>query len=367
MSETGDLVGFPRESNPADRRTLLTPAVAAALRQVGVGVLAERGIGAGVRCSDQALLDAGVRLASPADVWACPLVLRYRSGTASDLRKLSPGQSIGALFHAEGDPELLTALVETRVTAFSFEFIVDGGRHALAGPGGQIAGVQAVLAGAQALQTPHGRGVLLGGIECADPGRVVVIGSGTVGSAAARTAAALGAQVTVLAHTAASAQRYRTDAPGGVVTAVNAPEARTAALAAADLVIGAILISTYDTPPMITRDDLRGMQPGAVIVDATCGYGSGYLPTAGPIQQPGDPPRLVDGILHVKLDALPALVPLTATAAYTTAAGPYLARLACHVLRGTPDPAIESGCVARGGSLVHPVLHAHAVFYGQPT
>jgi alanine dehydrogenase len=118
------------------------------------------------------------------------------------------------------------------------------------------------------------------------------------------------------------------DAPAGVVTAVNTPEAQATALAAADLVIGAILISTYDTPPMITRDDLRGMQPGAVIVDATCGYGPGYLPTAGPVQQPGDPPRLVDEILHVKLDALPALVPLTATDAYTTVAGPYLARLA---------------------------------------
>lgn len=115
---------------------------------------------------------------------------------------------------------------------------------------------------------------------------------------------------------------------------------------------------------MITESDLRGMKPGAVIVDATCGYGNGYLPTAGPVQQPGDPPRVVEGVLHIKLDALPALVPLTATEAYTVNAAPFLVRLARVALQGAPDPAIEAARIAQDGRLVHPVCHQHAAVYG---
>jgi alanine dehydrogenase len=115
---------------------------------------------------------------------------------------------------------------------------------------------------------------------------------------------------------------------------------------------------------MITEADLAAMQPGAVIVDATCGYGPGYLPTAGPVQEPGTPPHVVNGVLHVKLDTLPSLVPRTASQAYTAAAAPYLLRLANHVLNGSDDPVVASACIARDGQLVHPVCQQHAAFYG---
>jgi alanine dehydrogenase len=103
-----------------------------------------------------------------------------------------------------------------------------------------------------------------------------------------------------------------------------------------------------------------------VIVDATCGYGTGYLPTAGPVQRPGDAPHVTHGVLHVKLDALPALVPITTTAAYTTNAAPYLVRLARVALSGVRDPVIETAQIARDGRLVHPVCRQHAAFYGVP-
>ena len=105
---------------------------------------------------------------------------------------------------------------------------------------------------------------------------------------------------------------------------------------------------------------------GAVIVDATCGYGDGYLLTAGPVQQPGDAPRVNHGVLHVKLDALPALMPVTTTAAYTANAAPYLVRLARVVLFGVSDAAVETARIAQGGRLVHPVCRQHAAFYGVP-
>ncbi|MGH3923431.1 MAG: NAD(P)-dependent oxidoreductase, partial [Pseudonocardiaceae bacterium] len=296
------VIGFPRESTPGDRRTLLTPTVARALTEAGFIVIAESSIATGVDCPDVALHAVGVRFTCASEVWSAPLVLRYKCTDPDDLTRLTPGQSIGALFHAEGDPRLLTALTGTAVTAYSYEFLAEHGRFPLGIPGGQIAGIQAVLRGAQALQSPAGRGVLLGGVPGAEPARVVVIGCGNVGSAAARTAAALGAAVTVLARSEASFRSYLPGAPDGGHVGFNTPGMLRSCLAQADLVIGAILVSTFDTPPMITKADLAAMQAGAVIVDATCGYGDGYLPTAGPVQSPGDPPHVVYGVLHVKLD-----------------------------------------------------------------
>lgn len=359
-------IGFPRESTPGDRRTLLTPTVAGVLREAGFDVHAEPGIGAGVFLNDAELAAQGVRFVEPEEVWAAPLVLRYKSADPADLTRLRPGQTIGALFHAESDRALLAALAASQVTAYSYEFVGERGQFPLAPPGGEIAGVQAILHGAHALQTVNGRGVLLAQVTGAVASHVVVIGCGNVGSAAARTAAALGAQVTVLAHSQESAGRYRANAPQGVRVAVNTPEKRQRALAEADLVVGAILISTFDTPPMITETDLRAMKPGAVIVDATCGYGEGYLPTAGPVQRPGDPPQVTRGVLHLKLDALPALVPVTTTEAYTATIAPYLVRLASVALLGSSDPAIETARIAHAGRLVHPVCRQHAAFYRIP-
>ncbi|MGH3565799.1 MAG: NAD(P)-dependent oxidoreductase [Pseudonocardia sp.] len=360
------MIGFPRETGRGNRRTVLTPLVARALRAAGFALLAERGIGTGVFVDDADLAAVGVRFAETDAVWAAPLVLRYKSAAPDDLDRLQPGQAIGALFHAEGDPRLLNALTQRRVSAYSYEFVEADGRFPLAVPGGEIAGAQAILHGAHALQTAAGRGVLLAGIRGARPPRVAVIGCGNVGVAAARTAAALGAHVTVLARADASAERYRTSAPPGVRIVVNTPQARQQELAEADLVVGAILISTFDTPPMVTEVDLRAMKRGAVIVDATAGYGDGYLPTAGPVQSPGDPPRVVHGVLHVKLDVLPALVPVTATEAYTANAAPYLVRLARVALQGKEDAAIEAARIAHGGRLIHPVCRQHAAFHGVP-
>ncbi|WP_329431072.1 hypothetical protein OG339_48785 (plasmid) [Streptosporangium sp. NBC_01495] len=205
--------------------------------------------------------------------------------------------------------------------------------------------------------------MLLARVDGAAPADVVVIGSGNVGAAAARTAAALGARVVVLCASEASQKAYEQIAPPGVGVVVNGRARLLECLKDADLVIGAILVSTFDTPPMITDADLGVMRPGAVIVDATCGYGPGYLPTCGPLQQPGDAPHLVGAILHVKVDVWPALVPVTATCAYTVNAAPYLVRLARTALLGTDDPAVRSALIACDGALRHPVLIQHAQFY----
>jgi len=128
-------VGFPRESG-TDRRTILTPALVQALTGAGFDVLAEPGIGRGIFLDDDAYKQAGVRLAEPDEVWAAPLILRYKSPDPADLARLRPGQHIGALFHAEGDPQLLTALTTSRANAWSYGFLSEDGCFPSAGPAG---------------------------------------------------------------------------------------------------------------------------------------------------------------------------------------------------------------------------------------
>ncbi|WP_306370172.1 NAD(P)-dependent oxidoreductase [Nocardiopsis sp. CC223A] len=356
-------IGFPRETGPGERRTLLTPHLARTLTDAGYRVLAEPGLGAGIDRPDRDLEAVGVKFTDQAQVWAAPLVLRYKPGPHQDLRRLAPGQSIGAIFHAEGDPRMLTALTATGVSAYSYEFWHEHDRFPLAAAGGRIAGALAVHEGARALRHPRGRGILLDHTPGAPPTRVLVIGNGNVGHAAAVTATALGAHVTILTRTPGTADAYAGRTPAGAVVAANTPDRLAAELAKADLVIGALLISTHTTPAMIDLPHLATMRPGAVIVDATCGYGPGYLPTAGPVQDPGDDPLIVEGVLHVKLDALPRLVPHTASHAYAHAAAPYLLRLAGHALDGAPDQGAHSALIAQGGMLAHPVVREHADLY----
>lgn len=363
MAAASMTIGFPRESG-TERRAILTPALALQLTGAGFTVITEPGIGSGVYIADDEYAAVGARLDGPDGAWSAPLILRYKSPDPRDLLRLRPGQHIGALFHAEGDPDLLTAIRDSRATAWSYEFVAEDGRFPLGRPGGRIAGVQAILAGIAALQSAGGRGLLPGMADGADRANVVVIGSGNVGAAAAETAAALGARVTVLTRGESSRIAYEECAPTGTRVLVNTRKVLLDCLAGADLVIGAILVSTWDTPAMITEADLKLMRAGSVIVDATCGYGPGYLPTAGPVQAAGDRPREVAGVLHVKLDMLPALVPVTATQAYTANAAPYLERLARAALQGVPDPAIDAARVACDGRLVHPVALQHARVYG---
>ena len=169
ISTSDAVIGFPRESTPGGRRPLLTPTVARAFIEAGFTVTAEPDIATGIGCPDAVLRSEGVRFADASGVWSAPLVLRYKCTDPEDLALLTARQSIGALFHAEGDSRLLIALTATGVTAYSYEFLAEGGRFPLGKPGGQITGVQAVLLGAQALQSAAGRGVLLGGVPGAEP------------------------------------------------------------------------------------------------------------------------------------------------------------------------------------------------------
>jgi len=357
-------VGFPAEPANSDRPVILTAELAAALRQAGFRPVTEEGIGERLGITDRELAAAGAEFAGRKPVLTAPLLLKYKPFAVDEIAGLDRGQTLGAVFHAEGSPELMDALLRSGVRAYSYEFLREGHRFPLMRAGGTIAGIQAVLHAANALQTHRGgKGTLLAAVPGAPRPKVVVIGSGNVGLAAVRTAAALGAEVVVLCRTEAVRAAIEGTLGEHVHVAVNSPERLAAELPAADALIGAILISTYATPPMVTEDHVRLMRPGSVIVDATAGYGPGYLPTAGPVQHPADPPRVVHDVLHVKIDVLPSVVPMTSSRAYTAAALPYLVRLARRVLTGRADDVVDTALIVDDGAIRHPVLAEHAGYY----
>lgn len=361
-------IGFPAESARSDRPIILTPELGAALTKGGFQAVAEQGIAERLDICDDDLAASGVEFGNRDEVFAAPLLLKYKPFDVEDINRVRAGQTLGAVFHAEGRPELMQALLGSGVRAYSYEFLRENDRFPLMQAGGAIAGIQAVFHAAHALQTHRGgRGVLLAAVPGASSPKVVVIGSGNVGLSAATTASSLGAEVVVLCRTAETRDTLAREVGSRVRVEVNSPDRLAAELPTTDVLIGAILISTYSTAPMVTGDHVRLMRPGSVIVDATAGYGPGYLPSAGPVQHPADPPLVVHDVLHIKIDVLPSVVPVTSSRAYTAAAVPYLVRLAQRVLAGDADDAVDSALIVEDGEIRHPVLAEHADYYDSST
>ncbi len=261
--------------------------------------------------------------------------------------------------HAEGNPELTKAMRDSGMTAIAYEFHqTDSGVFPLHISDNETSGQMAVLYGAYHLQSHlGGRGVFMPRLPGAETARVLVIGYGNAGGAAARLAAAMGAEVTVLGTRREGLRRFEASVGGNVRCRVNSDAVLREEVPKADLVVGAILISTFDTPAMIDEELLDRMKPGSMIVDVTCGYGPGYLPTFDRETTHADPVYLKNGVLHCKIDAMPAAYPVSATQATSRNVAPYLSDLAERLRRDGVDAlGADDGVIVSGGRLVHPEL-----------
>lgn len=350
-------IGLVRETRPDEARALLLPGEVAQLREASLEVLVEHGFGERAGVADERYRAAGAQLVSREQAWgAGALVAKYKAPTPGEYRFLRPDMTLAAFLHAEGDPGLAAALCEAGTTAYSYELFTGGdGGFPISVVNSEISGKLAVLYGAYHLQSHlGGSGVLLADVAGVTPARVVVIGHGNAGGAAARTALALGAEVVVLGTDTERLRRFQGTVPSSVRCRLSSPEVVAHEVSQADLVIGAILISTHGTPPVVPASVVAQMRPGSVIVDVTCGYGPGYLPTFDRCTTQSGPMFERHGVLHCKLDGMPAAVPRTATAAFSPHVAPYLVRLARDVYDGVPDPVSRAGLVAHGGRLVHP-------------
>ncbi|MCX7645445.1 MAG: alanine dehydrogenase [Rhodobacteraceae bacterium] len=323
-------IGCPKEIKPQEFRVGVTPDAAREAVGHGHEVLIETGAGAGAGFTDEDYVRAGARIVPTAEeVFAeAEMIVKVKEPQPAERRRLREGQVLFTYLHLAPDPEQTRDLIASGVTAIAYETVTDktGGLPLLA-PMSEVAGKLAPQVGAWTLQKANGgRGVLMGGVPGVAPARVVVIGGGVVGTHAARVAAGMGADVTVLDRSLPRL-RYLDDVFGRDFRTVYASAAATAELVAgADLVIGAVLIPGAAAPKLVSRAQLSTMKPGAAIVDVAIDQG-GCFETSRPTTHQ-DPIYEVDGILHYCVANMPGAVARTSTIALGNATMPFMLALA---------------------------------------
>ena len=355
------LIGVPKEIKPAEYRVGLTPAAVREYVAHGHRVLVETGAGAGIDASDAAYKAAGAEIAASArEVFAAAeMIVKVKEPQPAEWRELRPGQFLFTYLHLAADPEQARGLMASGVTAVAYETVTDAaGRLPLLAPMSEIAGRLSIQAAAHALEKPQGgRGVLLGGVPGVAPGKVVVIGGGSVGTEAARTAAGIGASVTALDKSLPRLRELDALLTGRVVTRYATRESLAEELASADAVIGAVLVPGAAAPKVVTRADLALMRRGAVLVDVAIDQG-GCFETSHATTH-GDPTFVVDGVVHYCVANMPGAVPLTASAALNHATLPFGLALADHGLAAlASDPHLRDGLNVYKGRITHPAVAA---------
>ncbi len=354
-------ISVVRESRDGDLRVIALPREVAAFAGRGYRVYVESGAGLGQNASDDDYRAAGAEVVGTDEAWtASDVVFKCRCPSADEYRYFRPGLHVSSTFYLGDKPDLAQVLNAARVSAYSYEmFEADDGSFPLMTTDSEISGQMAVIYAAYHLQDQlGGSGKMLGRMPGVEPTRVLVIGHGNAGGAAARTAAALGAEVTVVGTSLPRLRRFAATVPGNVTCAVSTPELLERLVPRCDVIIGAILISNHGTPAIVTEAMVASMRPGSVIIDVTCGYGPGYLPTADQRTRELTDAYVRHGVVHLKNDCMPKLVYLTATAAMSQAAFPYLLALAESVHTGTPDSVSRRGRVTSDGEVVHPHIRA---------
>lgn len=351
-------VSIPKEKRPGETRVALLPDEVRRFRDAGFVVYVERDAGAGAGFDDAAYGRVGAEIVSAEEAWTkSPFIAKLFAPAPEEYRFLRPGMHVGGLLHAEGNKALVDRLCESGVTAYSYEYFrAPNGTFPLTAAFSEISGKMAVIYAAYHLQRHlGGSGVLLTATPGARPPKVVVIGYGNAGGAAARLAANLGCEVVVLGSNRERLRQFEATVPTNVRCLLNSREVLEREIPDADVVIGAILISTFDTAPMLDEALVKSMRPGSMIVDVTCGYGSGYMPTFDRFTSHADPTYIRHGVIHAKIDTLPAGVPATATQANSALMAPYLVAMGNAIFDpAAADPVSAAGKVVEGGRVVHP-------------
>lgn len=323
-------IGTVREQKDGELRVGLTPEGAYALVKDGHEVLFEPGAGEGSGHSDAAYQAAGARAATSADeVWAVSdLLVKVKEPEESEYRLLRPGLTLFTYLHLAAERELTERLLSAGTTSLAYELVrLPNGAMPLLAPMSQVAGRMAAEIGAQLLKHPGpGRGKLLGGVAGVAPGRAVVIGSGTVGTAAARMLMALDARVTVMSLDLPRLGYLQENFGGRIATRMSSPAAVAEELVGADLAILSVLIPGAAAPKVVTREMVHSMGPGAVIVDVSIDQG-GASETSRPTTH-SDPYYVEEGVVHYCVSNMPGAVPNTSTQALTNATLPYIEALA---------------------------------------
>lgn len=346
------IVGIPKEIKNNESRVGMTPAGVLELTHKGHTVYVQTGAGLGSGFTDSDYQKYGAEIMETIEeVYAISeLIVKVKEPTPVEYPLIREGQVVFTYFHFASSEPLTRAMMDSKAICIAYETVEDeDGSLPLLTPMSEVAGRMAIQQGAKYLEKPKkGKGVLLGGVPGVPPGRVLVLGAGTVGIQAAKMAAGLGAHVTVL-DVNMKRLRYVNDImPPHVMTQYSNEYNIRKHVRTHDLIVGGVLIKGARAPKLITRDMLKTMHPGAVIVDVAVDQG-GCVETSKPTTHE-DPIFIIDDVVHYCVANMPGAVPYTSTLALTNVTLPYVLSLA---EKGWERACSEDAALQKGLNIVH--------------
>jgi len=353
------IIGVPREIKDNEYRVALTPAGATELVADGHTVLIEEGAGEGSGIFNEDYEQVGAQIASCDDVFSkAEMIIKVKEPLPSEIEKLREDQVLYTYLHLAPAPELTDGLLQSKTAGIAYETVqlADGSLPLLI-PMSEVAGRMSVHEGAKYLERENGgRGILLGGVPGVDPGHIVVIGGGIVGTNAAKMAIGTGARVTLL-DVSLERLRFVDDLFGGRVKTIMSNTLNlNEFVQMADLVIGAVLLPGGMSPKLITRDMLKDMKNGSVVVDVGIDQG-GILETSKPTTH-SNPIFEVEGVIHYCVANMPGALARTSTYALTNATLHYarmLANKGFHAALRECEP-LRHGLNVYKGKVTHPAV-----------
>ena len=323
------IIGIPKEIKNNESRVSLTPAGAKTMVMNGHTVYVETRAGENSGFSNEMYESVGAHILLTAqEIYAiAEMIIKVKEPIESEYELIRPNQLVFTYFHFASNEVLTRAMIKSKAVCLAYETVEVNHSLPLLIPMSEVAGRMSVQQGAKYLEKPMGgKGILLGGVPGVKPANVLVLGGGIVGTQAALMAAGLGAHVTI-ADISLPRLRYLSEImPANVDTLMSSAYNIEQILPQTDLVIGAVLIPGAKAPHLITRDMLKLLQPGSVLVDVAIDQG-GCFETSKPTTH-AQPVYTVDGILHYCVANIPGAVPFTSTLALTNATLPYALKLA---------------------------------------
>jgi alanine dehydrogenase len=324
------IVGLPKEIKNNESRVALTPAGVLELIKKNHTVLVQKNAGLESGFSDEEYIQVGATIAPTIeDVYSkSEMIVKVKEPIESEYLLAREGQIIFTYFHFASNKKLIDAMVSSKAVCIAYETVEDKkGSLPLLTPMSEVAGRMAVQQGAKYLEKPiKGKGILLGGVPGVRPGKVLILGGGVVGIQAAKMAAGLGALVTIL-DINMDRLRYIMDVmPNNVITEFSNEYTIRKHIKDADLIVGGVLIPGAKAPKLITRDMLKEMQPGTVIVDVAVDQGGCFETTKATTHE--NPIYIIDDVVHYCVANMPGAVPYTSTVALTNVTLPYVMQIA---------------------------------------
>jgi alanine dehydrogenase len=335
------IIGLPREVKDNENRVAITPGGVRHLVDSGHDLLVQAGAGEGSGFSDEEYLQGGARMVAGADeAWTADIVVKVKEPQSSEYRLMQQGLTLFTYLHLAAEKALALEMMTRGVTGIAYETVETAdGRLPLLTPMSEVAGRMSVQLGAQYLEKNNGgRGKLLSGVPGVRPANVTILGAGVVGTNAAQIALGMGASVIVI-DIDADRLRYLDQVLHGRLTTLCAnPHNIAEAVKRSDLLIGAVLVKGAKAPRLVTRDMIRRMAPGSVVLDVAVDQG-GCCETIRPTRH-SDPVYVLDGVIHYGVTNIPGAVPRTSTHALSNATLPYLTQLAregvSQAIKNTP-------------------------------